>query len=64
MALGQMAPLMFPGPGCARTSAFTSLHHPPQGHRQPAVLVCHAWIPVHTNHAGRLGTQWHSAQWG
>jgi hypothetical protein len=39
MTLRQMVPLMSPAEGRALCSSFTSLHHPPQCHRQATVLA-------------------------
>jgi hypothetical protein len=56
MAPGQMVPIMSPGPFCARTSALTSLHHPPRCHRQRPWSACDDWIHLTAHCADQLRT--------
>jgi|GEM_PF-2126107 len=58
MTLRQMVPLMSPAEGRALCSSFTwqnpksTLHHPPQCHRQATVLACDDSNPLRTHNTG------------
>jgi hypothetical protein len=52
MTLRQMVPLMSPAEGRALCSSFTSLHHPPQCHRQATVLACNDSSPLRPHNTG------------
>ena len=52
MTLRQMVPLMSPAEGRALCSSFTSLHHPPQCHRQATVLACNDSSPLRPHSTG------------